>query len=162
MRHGDEAQSAICISQSPIQMKTIQYMIEQRGGFEAVMNHYIRLENPPLMRLVIEVIGGPYPNGAWQLSVAHYGEQNGDAMRDPDLTFLVAPGEGGFEWTPLTYENSYLGCYQVAAEVNGHGEISVRNQRIVRDIREFAQMWDSNIKDQGFLAVFERTNPVSK
>jgi len=143
-------------------MKTIQYMIDQRGGFEAVRNHYIRLDNPPLMRLVIEVIGGPYPNGAYQLSVAHYGEQNGDAMRDPELTFLVSQDGDGFAWTPLTYENSYLGCYQVAATVNERGEIAVRNQRLLRELREFAQMWDNNIKDQGFLTVFERTNPVSK
>jgi len=139
-------------------MKQIQYMIEQRGGFEAVSNHYIRLENPPLMRLVIEVIGGPFPNGAWQLSVAHYGEQNGDAMRDPELTFLVTPGERGLSWTPLTYENSYLGCYQVAAEVNERGEVTVRDQRLVRDLRNFANQWDLNIKDQGFLEVFERQN----
>ena len=143
-------------------MKTIQYMIDQRGGFEAVRNHYIRLENPPLMRLVIEVIGGPYPSGAYQLSVAHYGEQNGDAMRDPELTFLVAPTERGLTWKPLTYENSYLGCYQVAASVNERGEIAVMDKHLVRELREFAQMWDHNIKDQGFLAVFERTNPVSK
>jgi len=139
-------------------MKHIQSMIEQRGGFEAVSNHYIRLENPPLMRLVIEVIGGPYPNGAYQLSVAHYGEQNGDAMRDPELTFLVTPVERGRAWTPLTYENSYLGCYQVAAEVNELGEVTVRDQRLLRDLRHFAKQWDGNIKDQGFLEVFERQN----
>jgi hypothetical protein len=139
-------------------MKQIQYMIDQRGGFEAVRDHYIRLENPPLMRLVIEVIGGPYPNRAYKLSVAHHGEQNGDAMRDPEFTFLVAPVERGFTWTPLTYENSYLGCYQVAAEVNERGEVTVRDQRLLRDLRHFAKQWDLNIKDQGFLEVFERQN----
>jgi|GEM_PF-4164224 len=34
------------------------------------------------MRLVIEVIGSSYPNGAYELSIAHYAEQNGDAMRE--------------------------------------------------------------------------------
>ena len=133
-------------------------MIEQRGGFAAVRDHYIRLENPPLMRLVIEVIGGPYPNGAHQLSVAHYGEQNGDAMRDPEITFLVTPGERGLTWTLLTYENSYLGCYQVAAEANERGEVTERDQRLLCDFRHFAKQWDGNIKDQGFLEVFERQN----
>jgi hypothetical protein len=47
-------------------MKHIQQMIDQYGGFEAVRARYLRLENPPLMRLVIEVIGGPYPNGAYE------------------------------------------------------------------------------------------------
>ena len=143
-------------------MKHIQYMIEQRGGFAAVSNHYIRHENPPLMRLVIEVIGGPYPNGAYQLSVAHYGEQNGDAMRDPEITFIVTPVERGLTWTPLTYENSYLGCYQVAAEVNERSEVTVRDQRLLRDLQHFAKQWDGNIKDQGFLEVFESQNAKPK
>ncbi len=72
-------------------MQNIQTMIDQHGGFEAVRTRYLRLENPPFMRLVIEVIGGPYPNGAYELSIAHYSEQNGDAMRDPEITFLVVP-----------------------------------------------------------------------
>ena len=134
-------------------------MIEQRGGFQAVRDHYIRLENPPLMRLVIEVIAGPYENGAHQLSVAHYGEQNGDAMRDPEITFLVTPVDRGLTWTPLTYENSYLGCYLVAAEVTGDGRLTVRDQFLLRDLRDFAKQWDHNIRAQGFLEVFERQNP---
>ena len=142
-------------------MKHIQSMIEQRGGFQAVRDHYIRLENPPLLRLVIEVIAGPYENGAHQLSVAHYGEQNGDAMRDPEITFLVTPVDRGMTWTPLTYENSYLGCYQVAAEVTRDGRLAVRDQFLLRDLRDFANQWDRNIRAQGFMEVFERqrTNP---
>jgi hypothetical protein len=35
-------------------MQHIQRMIDQHGGFEAVRTAYLRLENPPLMRLVIE------------------------------------------------------------------------------------------------------------
>jgi hypothetical protein len=35
-------------------MKHVQQMIEQHGGFEAVRTRYLRLENPPFMRLVID------------------------------------------------------------------------------------------------------------
>jgi hypothetical protein len=41
-------------------MQNIQTMIDQHGGFEAVRTRYLRLKNQPFMRLVIEVIGGPY------------------------------------------------------------------------------------------------------
>jgi hypothetical protein len=133
-------------------------MIEQRGGFEAVRTRYLRLENPPFMRLVIEVIGGPYPNGAYEVSVAHYAEQNGDAMRDPEITFLVTPGEQGAMWTPLTFENSYLGCYQVVAQVTKAGLIEAKEARLMRDLRDFANQWDLNLKHQGFVEVFERQN----
>jgi hypothetical protein len=130
-------------------MQLIQHMIEQHGGFEAVRNRYLRLENPPLMRLVIEVIGGPYPNGAYEVSVAHYSEQNGDAMRDPEITFLVQPTDPGHAWSPLTFENSYLGAYQVVA-VNAEGVLQVRQPRQMQELREFANQWDGNLKEQGF------------
>ena len=39
-------------------MQHIQRMIDQHGGFEAVQRNYLRIENEPFMRLVIEVIGG--------------------------------------------------------------------------------------------------------
>ena len=139
-------------------MKHIQRMIDQHGGFEAVRTRYLRLENPPFMRLVIEVIGGPYPNGAYEVSVAHYAEQNGYAMRDPEITFLVTPGEQDTTWTPLTFENSYLGCYQVVAQVTKAGLIEAKEARLMRDLRDFANQWDLNLKHQGFVEVFERQN----
>ena len=137
-------------------MQHIQQMIDQHGGYEAVRTRYLRLENPPLMRLVIEVIGGPYPNGAYEVSVAHYAEQNGDAMRAPEITFLVVPAEQGTTWTPLTFENSYLGYYQVVAQVEPAGLIETKDARLMRDLRDFANQWDLNLKAQGFVEVFER------
>ena len=131
-------------------MQHIQRMIDQHGGFEAVRTRYLRLENPPFMRLVIEVIGGPYPNGAYELSIAHYSERNGDAMRDPEITFLVVPSAEGTKWTPLTYENSYLGAYQVVAEVTREGRLKVRNAALLRDLQKFANRWDQNLMEQGF------------
>ena len=132
-------------------MQHIQRMIDQHGGFEAVRTRYLRLENPPFMRLLIEVIHGPYPNGAYEVSVAHYAEQNGDAMRDPEITFLVVPSEQGTTWTPLTFENSYLGCYQVVASVSSAGLVEARDPALMRDLRDFATQWDRNIKEQGLV-----------
>ena len=137
-------------------MQHIQRMIDQHGGFEAVRTRYLRLENPPFMRLLIEVIHGPYPNGAYEVSVAHYAEQNGDAMRDPEITFLVVPSEQGTTWTPLTFEDSYLGCYQVVASVSSAGLVEARDPALMRDLRDFATQWDRNLLQQGFMAVFER------
>jgi hypothetical protein len=131
-------------------MKHIQQMIDQHGGFEAVRTRYLRLENLPFMRLVIEVIGGPYSNGAYELSIAHYSEQNGDAMRDPEITFLVVPSAEGTTWTPLTFENSYMGCYQVVAEVTREGRLRVKNAAKLHDLRDFANQWDCNLKEQAF------------
>jgi len=140
-------------------MQHIQQMIDQHGGFEAVRNRYLRLENPPFMRLVIEVIGGPYPNGAYEVSVAHYSEQNGDAMRDPEITFLVQPTDQGHAWSPLTFENSYLAAYQVVAVVTAEGLLQVRQPKQMQELREFTNQWDTNVKEQGFVEVFEQQPP---
>lgn len=141
-------------------MQHIQQMIDQHGGFESVQRNYLRIENPPFIRLVIEVIGGPYPNGAYEVSVAHYGEQNGDAMRDPEITFLVVPAEHGTTWTPLTFENSYMGCYQVVATVSANGLLTVKHAALMQDLRNFANQWDCTLKQQGFTEAFERQHGV--
>ena len=139
-------------------MKNIQSMIEAHGGLAAVQANYLRIENPPFMRLVIEVVGTLFPSGACEVSVAHYAEQNGDAMRDPEITFLVIPSDGEWQWHPLTFLNDYVGMYQVAAEYDNFGRLQVRDAMLVRDISEFAEMWDRNIKQQGFIEAFHNTH----
>ena len=137
-------------------MKHIQDMIEQHGGLAAVQRNYLRIENPPFMRLVIEVVGPIFPNGSCEVSVAHYGEQNGDAMRDPEITFFVTPSEDGWQWKPLTFLNDYVGAYQVAAEYDNFGHVRVRDARLVKELTAFASQWDCNIKQQGFIETFNR------
>ena len=137
-------------------MQHVQQMIEEHGGFEAVRNQYLRIENEPFMRLVIEVIGGPYPNGAFEVSVAHYGEQNGDAMRDPEITFLVGQSATGWEWSPLTFLNDYVGAYQAASEADTNGLQRVKDARLMRELQEFAAQWDLNLVQQGFMVAFRR------
>lgn len=137
-------------------MKNIQMMIDRHGGFEAVRQNYLRIENPPWMRLVIEIVSGPLPSGAYEVSVAHYGEQNGDPMRDPEITFLVGQSALGWEWSPLTFTNDYLGLYQVACEYDPLGLQRVKDARLLRELEDFARQWDANIAHQGFVEVFER------
>ena len=72
-------------------MKTILQLLEKAGGYRREL--YVRVENPPYQPLVIEAIPEPGPLGLRCLSVAHYGEQNGDLMRD-----LVNEGAEGFRW----------------------------------------------------------------
>jgi hypothetical protein len=65
-------------------MQTVLDILKRAGGFRPTLS--LKIENPPYMALVIEAIGiGPM--GLPALSVAHYGEQNGDLMRDPEMCF---------------------------------------------------------------------------
>jgi hypothetical protein len=66
-------------------MKTILRILERAGGYQPTLN--LKIENPPYMALVIEATPEPGPLKAPAISVAHYGEQNGDLMRDPEMCF---------------------------------------------------------------------------
>jgi hypothetical protein len=66
-------------------MQTILDILKLAGGFRPTL--YLKIENPPYMALVIEATPEPGPMGLPAISVAHYGEQNGDLMRDPEMCF---------------------------------------------------------------------------
>ena len=62
-------------------MKTLLRILERAGGFRPTL--YLKIENPPYMALVIEATPERGPLNLPAISIAHYGEQNGDLMRDP-------------------------------------------------------------------------------
>ena len=133
-------------------MRTVQRIIEERGGIERLREHAIALENPPYMRLCIEHIGTG-PRGLPMVSVCHYGQQNGDAMRAPDLVCEVATdGLQGWRWLPVSFRNDYLGVDQEACFTDEQGRIMIR-PALVRDLASFARTWDGNIREQGFAMV---------
>lgn len=127
-------------------MKNVQRIIDERGGLTDLMVHPIRIENQPYMRLVIEYIGTG-PRGLPQVSVCHYGEQNGDLMRDPDMTFEIAP-DG--RWLPVSFRNDYVGKDEEAIWQNEQGTILCR-PRLVTELQSFARTWNKNIGEQGFV-----------
>jgi len=132
-------------------MKTVARIIALHGGLAALQEDYIRIENEPFMRLVIEHIGEG-PSGKPLISVAHYGEQNGDAMRDPEMTFEIAEIDGAF--VPVSFQNDYLGVYQEAVFVS-QGKLLAR-PGLMRELASFARQWDRNIKEQGFLEAYQQ------
>ena len=126
-------------------MRNVQKIIDLRGGLEALKQRPIRLEVPGFMRLVIEHVGRG-PRGGELVSVAHYGEQNGDLMRDPEIVFEVADGQ----WQPVSIRQDYIGSYREAVSIGEDGKVYVCPAE-VRDIQAFARVWDRNIKAQGFV-----------
>lgn len=131
-----------------IRMKVVDEIIKQRGGFDSLIaqGKAIKVLNPPYMALCIEHIGTG-PHGLPMISVAHYGEQNGDAMRDPDMVFEVGGDLVG--WSPVSFRNDYLGLEQEAAWKDAHGRVLIR-PKLVADLKRFAATWDRNLRQQGF------------
>jgi hypothetical protein len=79
-------------------------------------------------------------------NLAHYSEQHGDAMRDPEVVFEVVGGA----WHPVSIRQDYLGSYREAVFVGEDGKVYVR-PALVRDIQAFARVWNRNLKAQGFV-----------
>jgi hypothetical protein len=91
----------------------------------AEKNSYYKLNNDPTyMPLTIEIIGKN------QLSICHYGELNGDLMRDPEMVFY----KKNDDWFPVYFRNDWLGVE----------EFSCNKQSFA----DFSNVWLSNIEDQ--------------
>ena len=133
-------------------MQTILQIIEKAGGYRPCL--YLKIDREGYMELVIEAIGEPGPSGLPSISVAHYGEQNGDAMRDPEMCFeLVAAEDGTQTLNPWYWRNDYAGIEQWSRNlIDGR---YVELAKLHREHGSFATMWDNNIRFQGFADVFD-------
>jgi len=132
-------------------MQTILRILERAGGYRPTL--YLKIENPPFMALVIEATPEPGPCGGPSISVAHYGEQNGDLMRDPEMCFeLTNPLRLGWIMTPQYFRNDYLGVEQYSRYRDGDNYVFIPG--LYQQHEQFARQWDKNLRAQGFLEAF--------
>jgi hypothetical protein len=122
-------------------MKTIEQILKSLGNPQ-----HCRIESQGFMPLSIERIGRG-PNDLPAVSVCHYGEQNGDLMRDPEVCFEVA-ADG--RWHPYYYRNDYAGYEQEVYFTSEGGQQMIR-LHVKRDLQSFARLWNRNIREQGFV-----------
>ncbi len=107
---------------------------------------YLKLDNnQAFMPLVIEYIGNnPYGS---LISVAHYGKQNGDPMRDPDVVLLHAKDNGAYY--PVSYRNDYVAVFREAVRFTGPDLTAVKSRpRIQRDLAHFVNRWMKAVQEQ--------------
>ena len=110
-------------------------------------NNYRKFTSGEYMPLVIEWIYCNDYKGRPIFSLAHYGEQNGDLMRDPEMTISIDFEAGTIE--PMTWRNDYLGRLDEVYKRNAAGQL-LYSQRLRTSLDEFLWMWLTNIKEQGF------------
>jgi hypothetical protein len=132
-------------------MKTLLAILEKAGGHRPSL--YLKIENAPYMALVIEATPELGPLGLPAISVAHYGEQNGDLMRDPEMCFELSRHIGGeLTLDPFYWRNDYLGVEQWSRSI-------VRGQYVAlpelhKQHELFAADWCNVLRLQGFVGVF--------
>jgi hypothetical protein len=130
-------------------MKTLLAILHKAGGWRPSL--YLKIDNPPYMELVIEAMDESGPLGLPALSVCHYGEQNGDAMRDPEMCFELGFA-GGAHLIPFSWRNDYVAVEQVSrAIVRDH---YVALLELHKQHEKFATTWDNNLRLQGYLEAF--------
>lgn len=83
------------------------------------------------MDLVIEYLPDNH------ISLCHYGEQHGDAMRDPEVVFRLDREHKTAQ--PMYFRNDYLGIEQEVPE--GYRS---------KSLDSFCDTWFKNIHNQGF------------
>lgn len=107
----------------------------------------IKLTSNVLMAVHIERIAPT------RISIASYGEQNGDAMRDPDIVVLETPTG---DYVPFAYRNDYLGMNREYVEF-AHGDTPVRwNRKAQHDLAGFTSTWLNDIARDYTLCVPEK------
>ena len=81
------------------------------------------------------------------ISLAHYGQQNGDAMRDPEMLFALHKETQQF--IPYYYRNDYCGIEQNSVKWSEDG--IALNPRLQAEHTTFANQWLRNIATQQHL-----------
>ena len=132
-------------------MKTSLAILRQAGGWHHGLS--LKIENPPYMALVIEATDESGPCGLPAISVCHYGEQNGDRMRDPEMCFELGLA-GGVHLNAFYWRNDYVAIEQWSRFIKDghycyHAQLHEQHER-------FAQQWDNNLRLQGFAEAFAR------
>jgi hypothetical protein len=114
---------------------------------------YLKVKSPGFMDLVIEK---PYPN---TVSVAHYYEQAGDLIQDPEMTFLI-----GYRWYAITIQHAppfsqYVELATFEDDDRERGTFHAFYPRLQRDAAIFANKWAENLRRQGFVKQVEIDRP---
>ena len=113
--------------------------------------HAVRIAVPGYMPLSVEEIGSS-GDGYRLVSLCQYGEQNGDLMRDPDIVFLFHNVSDGVVAEPVSFRNDYLGILQEVYRYDEAGRRTHVVPSLKQELKEFAESWFANLKDQGFFA----------
>lgn len=119
--------------------------VDQQDG-----QHYTFRAGENFMPLSIEYLGYSDAHGHPVYSLMHYYIQNGDLMRDPDMTISVNDAAGTV--CPLTFQQDglppYGTLYQEVFKDNG-GRL-IYSPRLLHDLDSFLNTWTKNIQGQGF------------
>ncbi len=128
--------------QTCTQMQKVITHLATRFGLDLNLDEaHLKLENSVYAPLVIEKVGRSL------LSVAHYFEQNGDLVADPEVVFFT----GCPNWVPVEITQPPPAGYRVCAEVAGDAIARVDPRRQADVARFVEDVWARKLEAQGWL-----------
>lgn len=106
----------------------------------------VRFKSDGYMNLSLEYLEYSDSYGNPVYSMAHYGEQNGDLMSDPEMTFSV--NNAAETIIPYSWRNDYIGKDDyILKEIHGK---TMYSRSMLKSLDDFMNLWLRNIHDQGF------------
>jgi len=117
----------------------LQFLASKGIDFTSQEQEMFKLKSKPFMDLTVETWINPA--GIREVSVCHYGEQNGDLMRDPEIVFLVQDHKE----LPTYFRNDYAGVER----------FDVHKSSQIIEIQNFVKLWVKNLEAQGHELVKE-------
>ena len=131
------------------QMQTIISKIAAKHGVDlSKVGAHLTLTMPGYDRLAIETIG------VNQISLAHYFQQNGDLIADPEIVFYTGYGP----WVPIALSLVITGWREVARLSADGSQVTHVALAAQADAASLARMWAKNLREQGWL---EKATPRS-
>ena len=114
-------------------------ILNELWDYASRYNRYYKLDNDDtFMPLVIEIIEETV------ISLCHYGEQNGDLIRDSEMLFYK---DSNGDYIPYYFRNDYAGIEDFTGEVFNNKFSMVNEHKQFQQAR-FADTWMLNIKYQ--------------
>ena len=95
--------------------------------------YYMKLKSEGYEDLTLEAIGGG------EYSIAHYYRKDGDAMRDPEITFIIDKKNKSIH--PTSFLQDEMGIFY---------ETETASPEQVKGVGQFMSEWFTRIKNQGF------------
>lgn len=157
----------------PAILKIVHELVDAAGvrdAFETSEHFHLAIEHEPYERLVIE--SWPTPDAIAgerrRISLAHYFEQDGDLIADPDLEMTDAGYPVALQQVPtfaFVYGLSHLGSGGGYTRVMWRDDLT---REVVVDVRaklstdRFSRMWARNLRQQGFLRAAREIGKAAK
>lgn len=132
---------------SPTMERIITRIAEKHGLDLTTPGQHLKLAMPNMDNLVIETLAGK------MISVAHYYEQEGDLMRDPEVVFYVPRRDTG--WYAVEVTMDPIGKWARYAEQDEAGVWHIDHKAQV-DLAAFVRTWARNIREQRWFENGER------